>query len=42
MIDDVLSNIDTNVDAALERLFTVLRIRSISTDPAYAAEKLTN
>ncbi len=42
MIDDVLSNIDANVDVALERLFTVLRIKSISTDPAYAAECRAN
>ena len=36
-LDKVLSHIDGDLDAALERLFAVLRIRSISTDPAYAA-----
>jgi acetylornithine deacetylase/succinyl-diaminopimelate desuccinylase-like protein len=37
-LDAVLARIDANADAALERLFAVLRIKSISTDPAYAAE----
>lgn len=37
-LDAVLARIDDNADAALERLFAVLRIKSISTDPAYAAE----
>src|SRR5512139_3587280 len=37
-LDAVLTRIDANADAALERLFAVLRIRSISTDPAFAAE----
>ncbi len=41
-LDDVLSNIDANLDAALERLFVLLRIKSISTDPAYAAECKAN
>jgi acetylornithine deacetylase/succinyl-diaminopimelate desuccinylase-like protein len=41
-LDAVLSRIDTDIDAALERLFAVLRIRSISTDPAYAAECQAN
>jgi acetylornithine deacetylase/succinyl-diaminopimelate desuccinylase-like protein len=37
-IDAVLDRIDVDLDAALARLFEVLRIKSISTDPAYAAE----
>ncbi len=37
-LDTVLRRIDDDLDAALERLFALLRIRSISTDPAYAAE----
>ncbi|NMJ43650.1 M20/M25/M40 family metallo-hydrolase [Roseomonas sp. JC162] len=37
-LDAVLARIDANADAALERLFAVLRIRSISTDPAFAAD----
>jgi acetylornithine deacetylase/succinyl-diaminopimelate desuccinylase-like protein len=37
MIDDVLKWIDANLPASLERLFALLRIDSISTDPAYAA-----
>jgi acetylornithine deacetylase/succinyl-diaminopimelate desuccinylase-like protein len=41
-LDDVLSHADAHLDAALERLFAVLRIRSISTDPAYAAECKAN
>ena len=35
-LDKVLDHIDADLDAALERLFATLRIRSISTDPAYA------
>ena len=34
----LLAHVDADFDAALERLFAVLRIRSISTDPAFAAE----
>jgi acetylornithine deacetylase/succinyl-diaminopimelate desuccinylase-like protein len=34
----VLAQADANLDAALERLFALLRLRSISTDPAYKAE----
>ncbi len=37
-LDAVLGSIDTNLDASIERLFDLLRIESISTDPAYAAE----
>ncbi|MCK8784296.1 M20/M25/M40 family metallo-hydrolase [Roseomonas sp. NAR14] len=37
-LDQVLARIDTDLEAALGRLFALLRIRSISTDPAYAAE----
>ena len=37
-LDEVLARIDSDVEPAIERLFTFLRIKSISTDPAYAAE----
>jgi acetylornithine deacetylase/succinyl-diaminopimelate desuccinylase-like protein len=37
-LDAVLAHIDANLDPAIERLFALLRIRSISTDPAFAAE----
>ena len=37
-MDTVLAKLDTNLDAALKRLFALLEIPSISTDPAYAAE----
>ncbi|MEL7097857.1 MAG: M20/M25/M40 family metallo-hydrolase [Pseudomonadota bacterium] len=36
MLDPVLTRIDDDIDAALERLMALLRIPSISTDPAYA------
>src|SRR5688500_13497196 len=34
-LDAVLSQIDRDLDQSLERLFELLRIQSISTDPAY-------
>ncbi len=34
----VLDHLDAHLDASLERLFGLLRIRSISTDPEFAAE----
>ena len=37
-LDDVLTRIDTDLDAAIERLSALLRIPSISTDPAYKAD----
>ena len=37
-LDAVLARIDADLDASLERLFGLLRIPSISTDSAYAAE----
>ena len=37
-LDRVLDTIDADLDNALERLFVTLRLKSISTDPAYAAE----
>lgn len=36
-IDAVLNTIDANLDASTERLFDLLRIPSVSTDPAYTA-----
>jgi len=36
MLDGVLKRIDDDLERSLERLFTLLRIESISTDPAYA------
>jgi acetylornithine deacetylase/succinyl-diaminopimelate desuccinylase-like protein len=35
-LEKVLSAIDKNIDRSLERLFALLRIESISTDPAFA------
>lgn len=35
-IEKVLAAIDNNLDRSLERLFTLLRIESVSTDPAFA------
>lgn len=37
-LDAVLSHIDENLDAATTRLFKLLELQSISTDPAYKAE----
>ncbi|SEA77703.1 M20/M25/M40 family metallo-hydrolase [Rubrimonas cliftonensis] len=37
-LDAVLARLDADLDASLERLFHLLRIPSISTDPAYAAD----
>ncbi len=37
-LDDVLVTIDTNHSAAINRLFDLLAIRSVSTDPAFAGE----
>ena len=37
-LDAVLSHIDDDLDNALERLFALLRIPSISTDPAYKGD----
>ena len=37
-LEKVLSRLDADLDGALARLFDLLRIPSISTDPAYAAE----
>jgi acetylornithine deacetylase/succinyl-diaminopimelate desuccinylase-like protein len=37
-IDAVLASVDARLDQSLERLYELLRIKSISTDPTYAAE----
>jgi len=37
-IAPVLEHLDANLDKSLERLFSLLRIKSISTDPAFAAD----
>ncbi|MFC5386298.1 M20/M25/M40 family metallo-hydrolase [Aquamicrobium segne] len=37
-LSSVLDQIDQSLDDSLERLFSLLRIRSISTDPEFAAE----
>ena len=34
-LDAVLQRIDRDLDASLDRLFALLRIQSVSTDPAY-------
>ena len=35
-LDAVLNRIDQDIDQSIERLFALLRIQSVSTDPAYA------
>ena len=35
-LDTALAKIDANLDAALKRLFALVALPSISTDPAYA------
>ncbi|RME18486.1 MAG: hypothetical protein D6801_01270, partial [Alphaproteobacteria bacterium] len=37
-LDKVLARLDADQDAALERLMALLRVPSISTDPAHAAD----
>ncbi|WMS41492.1 M20/M25/M40 family metallo-hydrolase [Acuticoccus sp. MNP-M23] len=37
-VDSILAHVDANLDESLERLFALLRIPSISTDPAYTAD----
>jgi acetylornithine deacetylase/succinyl-diaminopimelate desuccinylase-like protein len=37
-LDAVLAHVDDNIEQSLERLKALLRIRSISTDPAYAED----
>ena len=35
-IETVLAQVDADLDSSLERLFALLRIKSVSTDPAFA------
>ncbi|BBD35272.1 hypothetical protein Amn_01520 [Aminobacter sp. Y103A] len=37
-LDKVLANVDANIDASLARLFDLIRIPSVSTDPAHAPD----
>jgi len=41
-LDDVLARVDADLDGALARQFETIRIKSISTDPAYKAETRAN
>jgi acetylornithine deacetylase/succinyl-diaminopimelate desuccinylase-like protein len=41
-LDKVLARVDADLPAALDRLFAVLRIKSISTDPAFAKDCQAN
>lgn len=37
-LDAILAQLDSDRDAAIERLFALLRMESVSTDPAYKDE----
>jgi acetylornithine deacetylase/succinyl-diaminopimelate desuccinylase-like protein len=37
-LPDVLAQVDRDLQASIDRLFALLRIQSVSTDPAYAAQ----
>lgn len=37
-LDKVLANVDANIDGSLKRLFDLIRIPSVSTDPAHAQD----
>lgn len=37
-VSAVLAHVDAGLDQSVERLFALMRIASISTDPAYAAQ----
>lgn len=39
-LDEILAQVDSNIDLSLERLNTLLRIPSISTDPTYTSQCL--
>jgi acetylornithine deacetylase/succinyl-diaminopimelate desuccinylase-like protein len=38
VLSAILTHVDRQLDSSLDRLFALLRIQSISTDPAYAAQ----